>query len=109
MLSAVELEGYGIVIGLLNLIRNGANIISLAMATAIITATMGSMGFEPSFEAVRSAGSSGVANAFSVGLRNGFLTMMGLVIIAMAISSFQAQKPSPVEETAPERAGQPAD
>lgn len=109
VLSAVELEGYGIVVALLNLIRNGANIISLAMATAIITGTMGSMGFEPSFEAVRSAGSFGVANAFSLGLRNGFLTMMSFMLIAMTISAMQAEKPSPVRQAAPAGAEQPAD
>ena len=109
VLSDVELHGYGIVVALLNLIRNGANIISLAMATAVITATMGSMGFEPSFDAVRAAGGFGAANAFSVGLRNGFLTMMGLMLIAMAVSAFKERQAYAVTAGAPTAAGQTPD
>jgi len=77
VLSTVELESYGIVSALLNLVRNGANITSLAMATAIVTATMGAMGFEPSLGAVRESTEAGVTHAFSIGLRNAFLTMTG--------------------------------
>ena len=109
VLSAVELERYGIVLALLNLVRNGANIISLAMATAIITATMGSMGFEPSLDAVRTSGGLGVAHAFSVGLRNGFLTMMGLLLIAMAVSAFKEEKAYGVSAVGSTAAGQTPD
>lgn len=92
VLSAVEAEKYGIVSALLNLVRNGANIISLTMATAIITATMGSMGFEPSLDAVRGSTEAGVEHAFSVGLSNAFLTMMALLLVAMAVSAFKWEK-----------------
>jgi EmrB/QacA subfamily drug resistance transporter len=109
VLSAVELYRYGIISALLNLIRNGANIISLAMATAIVTATMGSMGFEPSLDAVRHAGTSGVGHAFSVGLRNGFLTMMGLLLMAMAVSALKEKKEEEVAAVAPTGAGQTPD
>ena len=84
ILSAVESERYGDLLGFLNLIRNAANVTSVAMATAVVTATMGAMGFEPSLEAVRSGG--GVGGAFTFGLRNAYLIMMGLLIIAMAVS-----------------------
>ena len=72
--------------GFLNLIRNAANVTSVAMATAIVTATMGAMGYEPSLEAVRSAGGAGVGDAFTLGLRNAYLTMMGMLLVAMAVS-----------------------
>ena len=101
VLSSVELQGYGIVVALLNLVRNGANIISLAMATAIITATMGAMGFEPSFDAVRESESVGVSYAFSVGLRNALLTMMALMMTGMAISALQGEKDDVVATTSP--------
>ena len=91
ILSAVERERYGVLVGFLNLIRNGANVTSVAMAAAIVTASMGSMGYEPSLDAVRGGGSSGVGFAFTVGLRNAYLTMMGLLLAAMALSFFQVQ------------------
>ena len=92
VLGAVEADKYGIVSALLNLVRNGANIVSLTMATAIITATMGSMGFEPSLDAVRESTQAGVEHAFSVGLRNAFLTMMVLLVAAMAVSAFKWER-----------------
>ena len=91
ILSAVERERYGVLVGFLNLIRNGANVTSVAMAAAIVTVSMGSMGYEPSLDAVRGGGSSGVGFAFTVGLRNAYLTMMGLLLAAMALSFFQVQ------------------
>ena len=86
ILSSVERERYGVLLGFLNLIRNAANVTSVAMATAIVTATMGAMGYEPSLEAVRSAGGAGVGDAFTLGLRNAYLTMMGMLLVAMAVS-----------------------
>jgi len=101
VLSSVEQEKYGIVSSFLNLVRNGANIISLAMATAIVTATMASMGFEPSLDAVRQSTQLGVAHAFSVGLQNAFLVMMGLLLIAMALSAFKSEKVKELATVAP--------
>ena len=60
VLSAVGRESYGVVSGFLNLVRNSANVISLAIATTIVTVTMGSLGFEPSLEAVRTDAVEGV-------------------------------------------------
>ena len=56
ILSAVERERYGVVSGLTQLTRNSANV------------TMGSMGVEPSLDAV----SPEVANAFVSGLHRAF-------------------------------------
>ena len=92
VLSSVELEKYGIVSSFLNLVRNGANIISLAMATAIVTATMGSMGFEPSLDAVRESAEMGVGHAFSIGMRNAFLVMMSLILVGLAVSAIKSEK-----------------
>ncbi len=91
ILSAVERERYGVLVGFLNLIRNGANVTSVAMAAAIVTASMGSMGYEPSLDAVRGGGGAGVGFAFTVGLRYAYLTMMGLLLAAMALSFLQVQ------------------
>ena len=94
ILSAVERERYGDVIGFLNLIRNAANVTSVAMAAAIVTATMGAMGYEPSLEAVRGGSGAGVGHAFTLGLRHAYLTMMGLLLVAMAVSVLKV-RPEP--------------
>ena len=94
ILSAVERERYGVLVGFLNLIRNGANVTSVAMAAAIVTASMGSLGYEPSLDAVRGGGGGGVGFAFTVGLRYAYLTMTGLLLAAMALSFLQVQPES---------------
>ena len=89
VLSAVGRDSYGVVSAFLNLVRNAGNVISVAMATAIVTATMGSMGYEPSLEAVRVSSDPGVGQAFTAGLRYAFLAMAGLVLLAMTISAIK--------------------
>ncbi len=90
---------YGVVSGFLNLVRNAANVTSIAVATIIVTTTMASQGFEPSLEAVRD-GVEGVAPAFTLGLRYAFLTMMGIVLAGMTLSMLQppyVEDPEPSE------------
>ena len=90
ILSAVGQEQYGVVMGLLNLIRNAANVTSVAVATAVVSVTMVSLGFEPSLELVR----SGVGGeAFTSGLRYTFLGMMGVLALGMVVSAFKFQQP----------------
>ena len=98
ILSAVERERYGVVSGFLNLVRNAGNVTSVAFATAIVTATMGSMGYAPTLEAVQAGSAAGVSHAFVAGLRNAYLTMVGLLLIAMVVSVF---KFSPIKELQP--------
>ncbi len=98
VLSAVELERYGVVSAFLQLVRNSASVISVAVSIAIITATMGSMGYEPSLEAVSEGGDSGVVHSFTVGLRYAYLTLMGLILMAMAVSALKGEK---VQQLAP--------
>lgn len=99
VMNAVSQAKYGVVSGFLNLVRNAANVSSIAVATIIVTATMSSLGFEPSLEAVR-GGTEGVGHAFTVGLRYAFLIMMGMVLSAMIISVLQrgrAEEPEPAD------------
>ena len=96
VLSAVGRESYGVVSGFLNLVRNSANVISLAIATTIVTVTMGSLGYEPSLEAVRSGTVEGVRGAFAVGMRYSFYVLTALVIASMTASFLQGRsKPAP--------------
>jgi MFS family permease len=90
IISAVGQEQFGVVMGLLSLIRNAANVTSVAGATAVVAVTMGSLGYEPSLEAVR-AGGAGVGEAFTQGLRYTFLSMMGILTLAMVVSAFTFQ------------------
>jgi EmrB/QacA subfamily drug resistance transporter len=88
VMATVGQVKYGVVSGFLNLVRNAANVTSIAFATIIVTTTMASQGFEPSLEAVRDE-VEGVASAFTLGLRYAFLTMMGIVLAAMTLSALQ--------------------
>ena len=107
VLSAVGRESYGVVSGFLNLVRNSANVISLAIATTIVTVTIGSLGFEPSLEAVRTASVEGVRGAFTVGMRYAFYVLIALVIASMTMSILQGSS-RPAASAAREPEGQSA-
>ncbi len=91
VLSSVSRESYGVISAFLNLIRNAGNVISIAVATAIVTATMGSMGYEPSLGAVQVGGAAGVEHAFTAGLRYTFLSMTCMMVLAMTISALRGR------------------
>jgi hypothetical protein len=59
------------------------------VATAIVTATMGSMGHEPTLAAVQCGVDSGVCNAFTLGMRNAYRAMTVMLLLGMAISAFK--------------------
>ena len=92
ILSAVEGDSHGVISGLVNLIRNAGNVVSIAVATAIVTATMGSLGYEPNLDAVRHGGSSGVEAAFTVGLRYAYITMIGSLLVALFLSALPTHR-----------------
>jgi Na+/melibiose symporter-like transporter len=97
ILSTVERESYGVVSAFLNLVRNAGNVTSVAFATAIVTVTMGTMGFEPSLNAVQGGSSSAVSHAFTAGLRNAYMIMAGLLLLAMALSAFRFERVKELE------------
>ena len=99
ILSAVERSRYGIISALNSLTRNSANIASTAIATAIVVATMSSMGAEPSLEAV-----SDEPQAFVVGMRRAFLVAAIMLLVGMVISVLKGDRP---KETAASWARQP--
>ena len=120
ILSAVERERHGVISALLNLIRNGGNVVSVAVATAIVTATMGALGYEPSLDAVRGAGAAGsgaaaagVGAAFTAGLKYAYFTMMGSVLLALLLSTLPTYRtgqaaPTPAAPAASSPAPPPA-
>ena len=86
ILSTVRGEMFAVISAFIGLIRNTATVISIAATTAVVTATMGAKGFEPSLEALQGGG-AGIA--FVLGLRYSYLAMVGVLIIAMALSAFK--------------------
>ena len=103
VLSAVEREKYGAISAFLNLVRNAGTVASIAIATAIVTTTMAAWGYQPSLEAVQAGDPGGVGRAFTMGLRNAYLLMAGLLFLAMLLSAFKFAvigEPEPVAETA---------
>lgn len=100
VLSAVGRDSYGVVSAFLNLVRNAGNVTSVALATAIVTATMGSLGYEPSLDAVRGGTDIGVKQAFAVGLKYAYFTMAGCLLVAMAISALKVGNTVPELEPA---------
>jgi EmrB/QacA subfamily drug resistance transporter len=89
--SAVERSRYGVVAALTQLVRNSANVVSVALATTAVVTVMGLRGVEPSLDAA----SPQVADAFVAGLRVAFLLMGGLTTLGLVITFFRGERASP--------------
>ena len=92
ILSTVDPAKYGVVSGFLNLVRNFGNVTSIAMATAIVTVTMASMGFPPTLAAVDAGAGEGLFHAFTSGLRVAYLAMGSIVVVGIAASLLKGDK-----------------
>ena len=95
ILSAVERSRYGVISALTQLVRNSANVTSIALATTVVVLTMGSLGVEPSLDAV----SPEVADAFVSGLHRAFFLMAGLLVLGVVISLVQGERASESHST----------
>ncbi|MCH7738067.1 MAG: MFS transporter [Chloroflexi bacterium] len=98
ILSAVDRAQYGVVSALTQLVRNSANVTSIAIATTVVVATMGARGLEPSLDAV----SPDVADAFVAGLRWAFWMMGGLLLVGISLAALRGGRPKPAQESRPE-------
>lgn len=108
VLSAVERHQYGVTSALTQLVRNSANITSIAIATTVVVATMGARGVEPSLDAV----SPEVAGAFVDGLKWAFWLMGGLLVAGIALSIARGERqrqPQPPPRPEPAQRPEPAD
>ena len=88
VLSTVERDRYGIATAFMNMVRNIASVTGVGLATAVVTATMGSMGFEPTLDVVSSGGEAGAREAFTEGLRLAYIVTSGFVALALVLSVF---------------------
>ena len=99
VLSAVEPSKFGVISGFLNLVRNSGNLCSIAIATAIVTATMGLQGYEPTLAGVTPEGSQGLLSAFTSGLRVAYSIMAVVVLAGVVASAFKGRRYDPEPET----------
>ena len=86
ILGTLPRQKYGIVTALVNLSRTSANVTGVALATTMVTLTMGSLGYEPSLSAVAEGGAEGARLAFIEGMGRAFLVSSGLMAGAMVLS-----------------------
>ena len=103
ILGAVERSKYGVISALIHLARTSGNVVGVALATVIVVATMGSMGVEPSLEAVSADGGAEVARAFVSGLHRAFLILGSLLLVGMVLSLWKGEQ----ADVAPAPARQP--
>ena len=96
VLGAVERTQYGVVASLTQLVRNSANVTSIAIATTIVVVTMASYGVEPSLDAV----SPSVADAFVAGLKWAFLVMGIMLVVGVGLVAIRGERKRPAR-TAP--------
>ena len=100
LLSAVERSQYGVVSALTQLIRNSANVTSIAVATTVVVVTMGTYGVEPSLDAVSPA----VADAFVAGLKWAFILMAAMLLTGVALVVIRGERQR-AEPAGPPRRG----
>jgi hypothetical protein len=86
-LSVVGDSNYGSAIGLINLIRNSGNIISISLSALIVSYVMGSMGYAPDLSNVIPSSQDGSVDAFISGMKVTFATVT-MFTIGAAILSF---------------------
>ncbi len=106
IMGVVTRERYGVVAGLLNLVRNSANVTGIAMAIAMVTAVMASMGHPPTLQAVVDATGrdTEVIGAFTSGLRTVYLVMGSLILVGMVVSYLKGSR---VKEIPRPQVGEP--
>jgi EmrB/QacA subfamily drug resistance transporter len=90
IMGAVDPSKYGVVSAFVNLNRNTASTIGLAMATAIVIGTMNGADVAPHFTTVTGV-TSDVSLAFTKGLGNAYSLAGWLMGVAMAISILKPQ------------------
>ena len=90
ILSGVKSEKFGVVAAFTNLVRNGANVTSIAMATVVVTATMAGMGFDSGLGSVQCEVDGDACRAFTEGLSLAYRIMAGLLAVSLCISAISS-------------------
>ena len=103
IMGTLPSKKYGIVTALVNLSRTSANVTGVALATAMVTLTMASLGYEPSLSAVTGSGGDGARIAFIEGMGLAFLVSTWLMAGAMALSLVRGEVKAVVPESQTDR------
>ena len=101
IISVVDRSRYGVVSALTQLIRNSANVVSVAVSTTIVVSTMATYGVEPKLEAVNPS----VSTAFVAGLRWAYLAMgcaVGTGVLISLYRALTARRPTQPSAPAPQ-------
>ena len=85
--GAAQGNRHGVVSALLSLVRNSANVTSIAVATAVVAATMVAAGFSPDLGSVGGGVGEGARGAFVSGMNTLYLAMSCLLLVG-AVASF---------------------
>ena len=80
---------YGVVSALLSLVRNSANVTSVAIATAVIAATMVASGYLPDLSGVRGGDDTGALQSFVSGMNVLYFAMGCLLLVGACVSFFK--------------------
>jgi len=86
ILSVVSPSNYGVISSFTNLVRNSGHVVGVAISTAIVTGTMGSLGHPPTLSAINEASSLSILSAFTIGLQNTFWVCVALSLMAAVAS-----------------------
>lgn len=86
ILGSAGRQHYGIVSAFLNLTRNGAHIVGIAVPTAVVVAVMGSMGYDADLSDVDNLGDLGLRTAFAAAMARAFQVSVVMMFVAVLLS-----------------------
>ena len=86
--SAVERSDFGVMSAVTQLVRNSANVTSVALSTSIVVTVMAFQGYEPSLDAV----SPQVAGAFVDGLKLAFFVLGCFTVVGFVIAFVRGER-----------------
>ena len=94
--SAASGNRHGVVSALLSLVRNSANVTSIAIATAVVTSTMVSMGYAPDLGSVSGGEDAGLLGSFVSGMNMLYFGMGCLLLLGAGASFMKGPAPAGV-------------
>jgi len=86
VMSVVSPASYGVISSFMNLVRNSGNVVGIAVSTAIVTETMGSLGHPPTLSAINESSGLSILNAFTMGLKTTFWVCVGFTLVGAVAS-----------------------
>jgi hypothetical protein len=86
ILGSARRQQYGIVSAFLNLTRNGAHIVGIAVPTAVVVAVMGSMGYDADLSDAEKLEDLGLRTAYAAAMARAFQVSVGLMLVATLLA-----------------------